>query len=212
MTYFPLAETHDCGTAYWESLGLLTGMTPLITNSTTIENFDDSDGTAVTITDSVALAGTAAAASWTGYNLAASKTKLLAIAYVHPSTSNYIGVGFHTGTLPSSTLEDSYEATFDGTGGHSELAKYTTAGGLAALQTEATIYQDDVVTTAVWGIGLYVDQSGGSEVQKVFVKSSGQWIQILTDTDTDHSSFQSVYLRHYGESARFITPVMCWGA
>ena len=213
MSYAPSTFHAGTGEDFFRKEGFLVdGMDPLISARYTIPAFDDSDGTALTITDSVAEAATGAAASWAGWDLSASKTKLLAIAYVHPSTSNYIGVGFHTGTLPSSTLEDSYEATFDGTGGHSELAKYTTAGGLAALQTEATIYQDDVVTAAVWGIGLYVDQSGGSEVQKVFVKSSGQWIQILTDTDTDHSSFQSFYLRHYGESARFVSPIMCWGA
>jgi len=207
------------GEDYWISLGILgasTGMVPLISSHTTIPAFDDSDGTAVVITDSVALAGTAAAASWTGYNLAASKTKLLAIAYVHSSTSNYIGLGFHTSTLPSSTLENAYEATFDGAGGHSELGKYVKTNGsttYTAIETDATIYQNDLAYSAVWGIGLYVDVD--NDIQKSFFKgSSGQWVQVLADTDTAHTSatFQSFYLRHYGESARFIAPIYCWGA
>jgi hypothetical protein len=219
MTYFPLAETYDTGEAYFTSLGLLgvsTGMAPLITNSTTIAAFSDSDGTALTITDSVAKAATGAAASWAGYNLSASKTKLLAIAHVHPSTSNYIGLGFHTSTLPSSTLENAYEATFDGAGGHSELGKYVKTNGsttYTAVQTDATIYQNDASLSAVWGIALYVD--GDGDIQRSFLKgNTGQWIQVLADTDTDHTSatFQSFYLRHYGESARFICPIYCWGA
>ena len=112
--------------------------------------------------------------------------------------------------MPASTLVDSYEATFDGAGGHSELAKYV-SGSLTAVQTDDTIFQNDAVSSPIWGIGLYVDGSGN--VQKSFLKSgSGQWIQVLADTESDHSSFQSFYLRHYGESARFISPIYCWGS
>jgi hypothetical protein len=211
MGYAPSTFHAGTGEDFFRKEGFLVdGMDPLITNSTTIAAFSDSDGTALTITNSVAKSASGAAASWAGYNLSASKTKLLAIAYVHPSTSNYIGLGFHTSTMPASTLVDSYEATFDGAGGHSELAKYV-SGSLTAVQTETTIFQNDAVLSAVWGIGLYVDGSGN--VQKSFLKSgSGQWIQILADTETDHSSFQSFYLRHYGESARFISPIYCWGS
>jgi len=212
MTYFPQAAYAQTGEDFFRKEGFLVdGMAPLITNSTTVTAFSDSDGTALTITDSVAKSAVGAEASWAGYNLSASKTKLLAIAYVHPSTSNYIGIGFHTSTLPTDELQDAYEATFDGAGGHSELGKYVTDGTYTAVQTDTTIFQNDVVTTAVWGIALYVDGSGN--VQKSFLKSgSGQWIQVLADTESDHSSFQSFYLRHYGESARFITPIMVWGS
>jgi len=212
MTYFPQAAYAQTGEDFFRKEGFLVdGMAPLITNSTTVTAFSDSDGTALTITDSVAKSAVGAESSWAGYNLSASKTKLLAIAYVHPSTSNYIGLGFHTSTLPADELQDAYEATFDGAGGHSELGKYVTDGTYTAVQTDTTIFQNDVVTSAVWGIALYVDGSGN--VQKSFLKSgSGQWIQVLADTETDHSSFQSFYLRHYGESARFITPIMVWGS
>ena len=212
MTYFPQAAYAQTGENFFRQEGFLVdGMAPLITASTTIPAFDDSDGTALTITDSVAKSAVGAEASWAGYNLSASKTKLLAIAYVHSSTSNYIGLGFHTSTLPTDELQDAYEATFDGAGAHSELGKYVTDGTYTAVQTDPTIFQDDVVTSPIWGIGLYVDGSGN--VQKSFLKSgSGQWIQVLADTETDHSSFQSFYLRHYGESARFISPIYCWGS
>jgi len=212
MTYFPQAAYAQTGENFFRQEGFLVdGMAPLITNSTTVTAFSDSDGTALTITDSVAKAAVGAEASWAGYNLSASKTKLLAIAYVHPSTSNYIGLGFHTSTLPTDELQDAYEATFDGAGGHSELGKYVTDGTYTPVQTDATIYQNDAATSAVWGIALYVDGSGN--VQKSFLKSgSGQWIQVLAATESDLSSFQSFYLRHYGESARFVSPIYCWGS
>ena len=211
MSYAPSTFHAGTGEDFFRKEGFLDGMAPLITASTTIPATDDSDGTALTITDSVAVAGAGAEASWAGWDLSASKTKLLAIAYVHPSTSNYIGLGFHTSTLPADELQDAYEATFDGAGGHSELGKYVTDGTYTAVQTDTTIYQDDAAISAVWGIALYVDGSGN--VQKSFVKSgTGNWFQVLADTETDHSSFQSFYLRHYGESARFITPIMVWGS
>ena len=210
MSYAPSTFHAGTGTDFFRKEGFLVdGMAPLITARYTIPAFDDYDGTALTITNSVAKAAVGAEASWAGWDLA-EKTKLLAIAYVHPSTSNYIGLGFHTSTLPTDELQDAYEATFDGAGGHSELGKYVTDGTYTAVQTDATIYQDDATLSAVWGIGLYVDGSGN--VQKSFVKSAGQWIQVLADTESDHSSFQSFYLRHYGESARFITPIMVWGS
>ena len=214
MSYTPSTFHAGTGEDFFRKEGFLVdGMAPLISARYTIPAFDDSDGTALTITNSVAKSAAGAEASWSGYNLSASKTKLLAIAYVHPSTSNYVGLGFHTSTLPTDELQDAYEATFDGAGGHSELGKYVTDGTYTAVQTDSTIFQDDghVYATALWGIGIYVDGSGN--VQKSFVKSgSGQWIQVLADTETDHSSFQSFYLRHYGESARFITPIYCWGS
>ena len=212
MTYFPQAAYAQTGEDFFRKEGFLVdGMDPLITNSTTIAAFSDSDGTALTITDSVAKSATGAAASWAGYNLSASKTKLLAIAHVHSSTSNYIGLGFHTSTLPTDELQDAYEATFDGAGGHSELGKYVTDGTYTSVTTETTIFQNDAVLSAVWGIALYVDGSGNS--QRLFLKSgSSNWIPVLANTETDHSSFQSIYLRHYGESARFIAPIMVWGS
>ena len=212
MSYAPSTFQAGTGEDFFRKEGFLVdGMAPLVTARYTIPAFDDSDGTALTITNSSAKAGTGAAASWAGYNLSASKTKLLAIAYVHPSTSNYIGLGFHTSTLPTDELQNAYEATFDGAGGHSELGKYVTDGTYTSVTTETTIFQNDAVLSAVWGIALYVDGSGNS--QRLFLKSgSSNWIPVLANTETDHSSFQSFYLRHYGESARFISPIYCWGS
>ena len=217
MTYHPLAETHDTGTAYWESLGLLgasTGMAPLITNSTTIAAFSGSDGTAVTITDSVAKAGSAHAESWAGWNLGATYTKLLICAYGHVSPANGWGVGAKVAVLPGAAVikPATYQARFNIYTNHS-LGKYTADPGssFATLGYDDTIYQPQVAYAPVWGIALYVD--GSSNVQKTFIKSgTAQWIQVLSVADSDHSSFQSVYLRHQGDDARFITPIMVWGA
>ena len=211
MSYAPSTFQAGTGEDFFRKEGFLVdGMAPLVTARYTIPAFDDYDGTAVTITNSVAKAASGTAVSWAGWDLASSISKGLILSYVQPSTSNYVGVGFNVSTLPTSTLVDSYEATFDGAGGHSELAKYV-SGSLTAVTTEATIFQNDAVSSAVWGIALYVDGSGNS--QRLFLKSgSSNWIPVLANTESDHSSFQSFYLRHYGESARFISPIYCWGS
>ena len=210
MTYFPIAETHDTGTAYFESLGLLTGMAPLITASTPIPAFDDQDGTVVTITDSVAAAASGTAVSWAGWDFSSSISKGLILSYVQPSTNDWTGVGFHVGTLPASGVQNTYQTVFDGSTGNTQIGEHS-SGGFTSLGTEATIYQDDVKTAAAWGIALYVD--GSSNVQKTFIKSgTSQWIEVLSVADSDHSSFQSCYLRSQGTSARWIAPIMAWGA
>ena len=148
MSYAPSTFHAGTGEDFFRKEGFLVdGMAPLVTARYTIPAFDDSDGTALTITNSSAKAGTGATISWAGWDLSASKTKLLAIAYVHPSTSNYVGVGFNVSTLPTSTLVDSYEAIFDGTGGHSELGKYV-GGSLTPVTTETTIYQKKILNIA----------------------------------------------------------------
>ena len=213
MTYFPIAETHDTGEAYFTSLGLLTGMAPLITASTTIPAIDDYDGTAVTITDSVATSAPGSATSWAGWNLPASKTKLLVLSYTQPSSSTYTGVGVHKGTLPGSTLEDDYQTNFDTAPG-TIIGKHV-SGSWTTIGTEATIYQDNAPLSAIWGIALYVDAD--NDIQKSFVKSGiSQWLQVLATADDSSASgltsFQSVYLRHGGLNCRFITPIMVWGS
>ena len=209
MSYAPSTFHAGTGEDFFRKEGFLVdGMAPLISARYTIPAFDDYDGTAVTITNSVAKSASGEAYSWSGWDLAAAKTKLLAIAYVHPATTDIVGIGFHNGTLPTSTLQDSYQAFYYGQQAKTELGKYT-AGGYGELETEAAIRQDDAATVPVWGIALYVED----DIQKVFVKSgTANWLQVLADTDEDHDSFQSFFLWHDGTSARYITPMMVWGS
>ena len=218
MTYQPLAETYDTGTAYFESLGLIggsTGMEPLVTASTTFPAFDDYDGADLTITDSVAKSTSGSATiSWSGYDLSAAKTKLLMTVYCQPSNTDWIGIGCHTGTLPATTLQDDYLALLYGNASGVYLARHVSPSGWIVIGTDTTMWQEELPTQPVWGIGLYVDQSNpGSEVQKLFVKSgSGQWLQLLDAANADHSSFQSIVLYNRGHYCRYITPIMVWGA
>ena len=209
MTYQPLAETHDTGTAYFESLGLIggsTGMVPLITASTTIPAFDDYDGTAVTITDSVAKSGAGAGTTWWGWDLASSITKGLIIAYSH-TESNHTGAGFHTSTLPASGASAAYISRL-ANGGSVLLYGY---GGGGNIAEDTTIYPPHDAFSPVMGQALYVD--GSSNIQKTWVKSgTSQWFQVLSGTDSSHTSFQSCFLQSNGAHARFITPIMVWGA
>ena len=215
MSYAPSTFHAGTGEDFFRKEGFLVdGMDPLISARYTIPAFDDSDGTALTITDSVAKSAAGAEASWAGWDLSASKTKLLAIAYVHPSTSNYIGLGFHTSTLPTDELQNAYEATFDGATASTIIFK-NVSGSWSNLASDATIYQDDAVISAVWGIALYVDAD--NDIQKSFVKSgTAEWIQVVSAADDSSASgltsFQSVYLRHGGLNCRLITPIMVWGS
>jgi len=207
MTYNP-TTFYNTGEYFFRQEGYLTGLVPLHVATSTIPAFDDENGTALVITDSVAASGAAAAASWAGWDFAES-TKILALAYVHSSTSNYIGVGVNVATLPATTLVDSYQSTYDGQVGYSELGKYD-SGSLTPLQTTTSIFQNDVTTSSIWGIAIYLD--GTANTQQTFIQSAGSWFPVLADTDSTHSSFQSFYLRHFGENCRFMCPISVWGA
>ena len=212
MTYSPAQAGVMTGEDYFRSVGVLQdGMEPIIASSGVVPAFDDYEGTALPITDSVAGPGAAYAVSWAGWNLASAKTKLLMTTYGQPSLSDWVGFGCHTSTLPTGLPQDAYTGMLYGNVGNTNISKYTTAGGWAYIALESTIYQEESVNAPVWGITLYVD--GSSNVQKVFVKSgSAQWVQVLSTSDSAHTSFQSVFLFHRGSNIRFITPIMVWGA
>ena len=210
MSYAPSTFHAGTGEYFFLKEGFLTGMSPLITARYTIPAFDDYEATNLTITNSSAKAGTGTATSWSGWNLDAAKTKLLALAYIAPSTTDWAGIGFHEGTLPTGALDESYQAIFYGNQARIAMSEYT-GGSITDIDTTSTIYQDDVISSPVWGIALYVD--GDSNLQKCFIKSgTAEWAEVLSDTDSDHTSFQSFFLWHDEASVRFITPIMCWGS
>ena len=214
MTYHPLAETHDTGTAYFESLGLIggsTGMAPLIVGDTTYPAFDSTAGTAITITDSVAEAGTAFAASVAAYDVSG-KSKILFLSYQHTGASTYgVGVGIHDSTTYAmdATCKDVYQfVTYDTA---TELYKTTGASPTwTELASDSTIANATTVTTNVVGMAIYAD---GTNV-KTFIKwgSTSQWIPLQSVSDSTFTNFDQVYLKFFGQNARFITSVMCWGA
>tara|TARA_R100000808_G_scaffold6010_1_gene18032 strand:- start:10915 stop:11559 length:645 start_codon:yes stop_codon:yes gene_type:complete len=214
MSFAPSTFHAGTGEDFFRKEGFLTGMAPIISARYTIPSFDGSDGTAVTITNSVAKAGSATAESWAGWNLGATYTKLLITAYGHTCPANGWGVGAKVDVLTDAAVikPATYQTRFNIYTGHS-LGKYTADPGsvFATIASDSTIYQKQEFQAAVWGIALYLD--GTSNVQKTFIKSgTGQWIQVLSAGDTDHSSFQSVYFRHQGDDARLITPIRVWGS
>jgi len=215
MTYFPIAETHDTGEAYFESLGLIggsTGMVPLIVGNTTYPAFDSTGGTAITITDSVAAAGAAYTASFAAYDVSG-KSKILFLSYQHTGASTYgVGVGIHDSTTYgalATTCKDCYQfVTYDTA---TELYKTTGAGpSWTELASDSSIANATTVTTNIVGMAIYAD---GTDV-KTFGKwgSTSQWIQINGVADSTFTNYDQVYLKFWGQNARFISPVMCWGA
>ena len=212
MSYAPSTFNAGTGEDFFRKEGFLVdGMEPLITGIYAIPAFDDYDGADLTITNSVAKSTSGSATiAWSGYDLSAAKTKLLMTVYCHPSESDWIGIGCESGTLPASTIQNDYLALHYGNASGTYLAKHT-SGSWGVVGSDATLWQEELVTEPVWGIGLYVD--GSTNVQKLFVKSgSGQWLQLLSASDTAHSSFQSIVLYNRGHNCRYITPIMVWGS
>ena len=213
MSYAPSTFNAGTGEDFFRKEGFLVdGMEPLITGIYAIPAFDDYDGADLTITNSVAKSTSGSATiAWSGYDLSAAKTKLLMTVYCQPSYTDWIGIGCHTGTLPATTLQDDYLALLYGNASGTYLAKHVSPSGWIVIGTDTTMWQEELPTEPVWGIGLYVD--GSSNVQKLFVKSgSGQWLQLLSASDTAHSSFQSIVLYNRGHNCRYITPIMVWGS
>jgi len=219
MTYFPLAETHDTGTAYFESLGLIggsTGMEPLLVCNSTITAPDFTSlpaGNAITITDSVA----ECTGSSGGYDFRyaawsfATSTKLLAVSYFHRNTM----LGFATGTGVVGTNNQGYYAYTPGSTAFQIKKAY---GGYSTIGEDTTIQDLQAVTAHVYGIALYVDAS--SNTQTLFAKfgTESQWFQVVTTSD-DESALDDVTCMYVGSTggpggtvSRVISPIMVWGA
>tara|TARA_Y100001949_G_C15969200_1_gene323055 strand:- start:871 stop:1437 length:567 start_codon:yes stop_codon:yes gene_type:complete len=188
-------------------------MVPLIVgNNTTYPTFDSTGGTAITITDSVAAADAAYAGSFAAYDVSG-KSKILFMSYQHTGASTYgVGVGIHDSTTYGAldtTGKDIYQfVTYDG---GTELYKTTGSGPTwTALGVDSTIGNATTAYTNAVGMAIYAD---GTDV-KTFIKwgSTSQWIPLQSVSDDAHTNFDQVYLKFFGQSARFITPVMCWGA
>ena len=223
MTYFPLAETHDTGTAYFESIGLLggsTGMVPLVTGSTTFPTPDQKTAwpshTPPTITDSVCAWVGGNSDSAIAWDFPSAISKGLAITYVHQCTG-YVRMEFSNDAAGTSLPDHYYEAQFWGGGNATKILKQNPSLTYTTLGTETTIYQEDNVTQPLWGLGLYVDGSGSDSVVKVFLKSgTAQWIEVLSATDssgaTEISTFNSFCLANYNKNSRNVTPLMVWGS
>jgi len=229
MTYFPIAETHDTGEAYFESLGLLggsTGMVPVFTNNTTFASTPDAYGDNLTfaITDSV-LKVTRADTDWANYtwNLGATYDKVLGVAYFHGGNADPRGmrIGFDQLTYSGSQVTEAY--TTDGYafgcynyGGNEYYmgTRYSTASGYLTLGTDTTIYNAMKETDFVFGIATYLED----DVQKGFLKfgSTSQWFQVLSAADgVLTAGWQSFKFSGGFQSAsvfRQITPFYVWGA
>ena len=214
MSYAPSTFHAGTGEDFFRKEGYLTGMAPIISARYTIPTLDGTDGGALTITNSSAKAANGNAESWAGWNLGATYTKLLIIAYVQPSTGSYMGIGAKVDVIPVGSIKpDAYQTRYADAYGLADMGKYV-GTSWTSLASETTILQDSAVTAPVWGLAFYLDPTLGSEVLKTFFKAgSSQWFETLEVTgDTANTSFQSVYLRYDGNSCRYITPIMVWGA
>ena len=197
---------------FFRDIGILTNdMTQLEVGRTAFPAFDSTGGTAISITDSVAAAGAAYTGSFAAYDVSG-KTKILFFVYMHIGASTYgCGLGFHDSTTYgalTTTIKDVYQfVAYDSS---AEIYKVTGAAPTwTELAKDATLGTLTTISTSSVGMALYAD---GTSV-KSFGKwgSTSQWIPINTVSDSTFTNFDEVYLRFFGQSARFMTPLMLWG-
>ena len=233
MTYHPLAETHDTGTAYFESIGLLggsTGMAPLLVGNTT---FPTPDGSGPDLTTTIVDSGLKFTFGTAGnsdrvyqFNLASTMEKVLIVGYFHGGDLNtgglLAGTDTHSGTI-SSMVVDCYHG---GTSSYNtqewmNIRKIVGPSTYTQLATDATIYvETDDPFSQVFGIALYCDSASGSESQKLFMKAgaTSQWIQVISTTDSEaacNTGFNAVgaHLSYFNSDTGFqICPFYVWGA
>ena len=213
MTYSPAQSSVFTGEDFFRSVGVLQdGMLPIVASSGAYPAFDSTAGTAITITDSVAAAGATYAASVAVYDVSG-KSKVLFMSYQHTGASTYgVGVGIHDSTTYgalAANCKDVYQfVTYDTT---TELYKTTGASPTwTALSQDTTIGNKTTTDTNVVGMAIYAD---GTNV-KTFIKwgSTSQWIPLQSVADSSHTNYDQVYLKFFGQNARFITPVYCWAS
>ena len=232
MTYFPLAETHDTGEAYFTSLGLLggsTGMAPLLVGNTT---FPTPDATQADLTTAIVDSGLKFTFGTAGngdkvyqWNLAATMEKVLIVGYFHGGNLNTVGLmagtDTHTGTI-SSRVQDCYHGGSSAHASHMEMQIRKITGPTTAteLAEDSTIFvETDDPFSQVFGVALYCNSASGSESQKLFMKagSTSQWIQVISTTDSEAScntGFNAVgtHLSYYNSETGFqICPLRAWG-
>jgi len=212
MSYAPATFHAGTGEDFFRKEGILVdGMAPLISARYTFPTPDSNSGTAITVTNSVGKAGAVQAVSWTAFDLPSAKSKILAVTYMQPSTTGYIGWGIHDSTTAAlvATIKDSYQGIHHPGGNNMHFGSYNASGGFTLLGTDTTFFQENSADQPVMGLGLFAD---GTDL-KMFVKSgTGQWFQILTASAATLTSFHQVYFRQNGLNARFICPMFVWGS
>ena len=230
MTYHPLAETHDTGTAYWESLGLLGGSTgmkvlPCSMPSAMVAPYGYRDTITPTVTGSV-LKGvsTHTENKHMGWNLdggdgSTTYTKALGVAYLCSDGDLMCHMGFSNDAISSGAdtdfLDNHYSAGVRQYGAAgSTIWKYD--GGVTYVGADTSINSLQTEVSPITGIAFYVED----DVQKLYLKKSSesQWIQILSTTDntfsgTPFKSYAQMYAAYFASrTTRIVTPVMVWGA
>jgi len=209
--------------AYFKSLGLLTGLKPLIAikDGETFPTPSDTYGTSAAVTNNILKWGAASASSWQGYDLTGGPyTKLLSLVYVHQSNSQYQYLVHGKVAVDSADVysgDDLYVGINSPAPTSSEMLYKVTSTTWTSLASDATIWAGlTPVPTAYdppYGMALYTSYTGGAGSQKLFIRMGpSQWIPLFSTTDTDTQEFQSVALWTLARNQRCITPFYVWGA
>ena len=227
MTFSPAQAGIQDGTDYFTSIGILggsTGMAPLISANKTMPAVDAySSNLTVAVTDSVlkyTQAGTDNKGM--GWNLGATYSKALAVAYFQWGTSLDIqglvlSEDAPTGSQATQNYLDNYMRILAYSYGSETRLQKRISTTYTTLASDTTIVTDNAVTSPAYGMAIYAEV-GNPGVQKIFYKfgSTSQWIQIASGTDGALTTgFQSVGVDtgyHAGKVGRMISPFYVWGA
>ena len=215
MTYIPQVQGHS-DLAYFEDLGLIggsTGMAPIISQNgaDTWGTPDETYGTAAVISTNVLKWGAASADSWVGYSLGATYDKVLMITYTITSTShNIYPCLISKNALDNTNSAVSNDFYMTNQTSTTQLHKRTGGSWTQLGASDATIYTAIIVSTPAFGTALYVEDG----TQKMFMKfgSTSEWFPILSASDGDSTSFQSVAIWTSAKNMRCTTPFLVWGA
>lgn len=194
------------GYDFFSSIGILDNtFTEVMAATTTIPPFDSEFGTVSTIDNSVSLAGAGVAVSWAGWNIPVQE-EVLMVSWMNPGLSAMVGLGLGETTLPVGALQDDFQIIFQ----TAQMLFGKHVGGVfTTLATDNTIQNTNPSAQSAKGLAIYAN--GATNQQQLFINYGGFWFHILTTNDAAFSTYESVFLRHYGNNARFITPIYVWG-
>jgi len=218
--YNPAASSAaiDSDTQYFTDLGLLDGMTAIISakSATTFPTPDSTyaSGTASAISGNLLKWDAASASSWEGYSLGGTFDKVLMISNTITSTSqNQYPCLISKNALDTSNewvSDDFYMIANIPNSPHFATHTYKrTAGTWTLLSSDASIYGNVGVTTPAFGTAMYVEDG----VQKTFLKfgANSEWFPLFSTTDGDSTSFQSIAIWTLAKNQRVPTPFLVWG-
>ena len=223
MTYSPAEAGVLDGTDYFEQIGLIGGSTgmELLHCFNPVMTIGDaySSSTALTTSGSNMKmtwdeAGTAHC--WTSWNLpdsgSTTYSKILFISYVFAYRAGYHALGISENEYSGSEGTTNYYRdcySFQPVSGFIEYNNTGTTFTTIATDSTMTLTNNQLYDP-IMGTAIYAEATGN--VQKCFLKSTGQWVRTLSTTSSETGSNGWKSVATYGYASTWtVSPFMVWG-